>query len=84
MNNFKELKVAKMCIFRLGQDLEVTLDGERYKSVVHGTYHQLDTSDVIMLGSANNKARIQDLTRGHFTRGFQVPKAPPFLGLFFL
>ena len=52
--------------------MEVGLDGVSYQSRVHGTYHQLDTSDVIMLGMANNNARVQDLTRGHFTQGFQV------------
>ena len=52
--------------------MEVILDGESYQSVVHGTYHQLDSSPVVMLGTANNNARVQDLTRGHFTQGFQV------------
>ena len=54
--------------------MEVRLDGVSYQSRVHGTYHQLDTSDVIMLGTANNQARVQDLTRGHFTQGFQVER----------
>ena len=59
-------------VVRLGQMMDVSLDSAVYKSQVHGTYHQLDTSDVIMLGTANNNARVQDLTRGHFTQGFQV------------
>ena len=52
--------------------MEVILDGETHQSKVHGTYHQLDTSDTIMLGTANNNILVQDLTRGHFTQGFQV------------
>ena len=52
--------------------MEVILDGERHESKVHGTYHQLDTSDTIMLGTSNNNLLVQDLTRGHFTQGFQV------------
>lgn len=59
--------------------MEVRLDGVSYQSRVHGTYHQLDTSDVIMLGTANNNARVQDLTRGHFTQGFQVDEKNTFL-----
>ena len=58
--------------FRQGQDMEVILDGKRHESKVHGTYHQLDTSDTIMLGTSNNNLLVQDLTRGHFTQGFQV------------
>ena len=52
--------------------MEVILDGATHQSKVHGTYHQLDTSDTIMLGTANNNILVQDLTRGHFTQGFQV------------
>ena len=57
---------------RLGQSMEVTVDAVSYTSTVHGTYHQLDASNVVMIGSANNDLLVQDLTRGHFTQGFQV------------
>ena len=60
-------------IVRLGQDMEVRLDGVSYQSRVHGTYHQLDTTSTVMLGGAGNtETLVQDLSRGHFIRGFQV------------
>ena len=58
---------------RLGQMMDVSLDSSVHKSQVHGTYHQLDTTGTLMLGGAGNtEMLVQDLTRGHFTRGFQV------------
>ena len=54
--------------------MEVSLDGEKHQSQVHGTYRQLDTRDTVLLGTANNNVLVQDLTRGHFTQGFQVYK----------
>ena len=59
-------------IFRLGQNMDVSVDDTTYSSQVHGTYHQLDTSNTVMLGSANSDILVQDLTRGHFISGFQV------------
>ena len=53
--------------------MDVSLDSAVHKSQVHGTYHQLDTTGTLMLGGAGNtEMQVQDLTRGHFTRGFQV------------
>ena len=53
--------------------MDVSLDSSVHKSQVHGTYHQLDTTGTLMLGGAGNtEMLVQDLTRGHFTRGFQV------------
>ena len=66
---------------RLGQSMEVTVDAVSYTSTVHGTYHQLDASNVVMIGSANNDLLVQDLTRGHFTQGFQVFEACLFVSL---
>ena len=64
-----------MCVVlsRLGQMMDVSLDSVVHKSQVHGTYHQLDTTGTLMLGGAGNtEMLVQDLTRGHFTQGFQV------------
>ena len=52
--------------------MDVSVDDTTYSSQVHGTYHQLDTSNTVMLGSANSDILVQDLTRGHFISGFQV------------
>ena len=55
--------------------MDVSLDSSVHKSQVHGTYHQLDTRGTLMLGGAGNtEMLVQDLTRGHFTRGFQVTR----------
>ena len=39
--------------------MDILLDGVGYTSEVHGTYHQLDTSDTVMLGSANSDILVQ-------------------------
>ena len=60
-------------VVRLGQMMDVSLDSVVHKSQVHGTYHQLDTTSTVMLGGAGNtETLVQDLSRGHFTKGFQV------------
>ena len=70
--NLTDSSWHRVIIERLGQQLEVSVDEVRYSSTVHGTYHQLDTSNILMIGSANNDLLVQDLTRGHFSQGFQV------------
>ena len=57
---------------RLGQDLDIVLDNATYSSQVHGTYHYLDTKNIVMFGSSDSALSVMDLTQGHFQSGFQV------------
>ena len=62
------MPVTSPTIFRLGQKLDISLDELSYVSEVVGTYHQLDTSNSLLLGGAASDMLVQDLTRGHFTQ----------------
>ncbi len=38
---------------------------------MHGTYHELNTENQVVFGSAENGMLVEDLTRGHFKEGFK-------------
>ena len=59
--------VAKHVLYiRVRQQMDVTLDDTSYVSQVHGTYHELNTENKVILGSAESGVLVEDLTRGHF------------------
>jgi hypothetical protein len=72
---------------RARQQMDVMLDELSYVSQVqcsavhctmcqvHGTYHELNTENKVMIGGAKSGVLVEDLTRGHFRCG-QSPCPP--------
>ncbi|XP_040572701.1 protein eyes shut [Lepeophtheirus salmonis] len=63
-------KWHRVLIDRIRQELKLDVDGKIYQSRVTGSYHELNTVNVVLIGGSSEKDNVQDMTRGHYSMGF--------------